>query len=436
MVQKFQSHLDSHFPRLKRERLVLALSGGLDSCVLLDLCLAVGLRPAIAHCNFQLRGSESDEDAHWVKALAQEKGLRGHIKNFDTKAYSETHKISIQMAAREQRYTWFDQLCVQEGFTAVLVAHHADDAVETFLINALRGSGLKGLLGIPESRGNILRPLLPFKKETLLAYAKEHLLSWREDASNVTNDYLRNAIRHKVIPQLEGVQPEALTQIRSSIQHLKGANDFIVHALGALKKELFETDKNNFNIAIPALKALVPLDFCLHELFAPYGFSAVAVEKLLSASPGKILYSTSHRLLCDREVFILSPRKKEEDLVYTIDLNNSQQQLPIKLTWKLFKGFSKKLWTADQAALDKNLLKNPLLLRKSKTGDYFYPSGMKGKKLLSKYFKDEKYSLIDKEEQWVLCSDSAIVWVVGKRCDQRFIATDKTTETLVLNCKL
>ena len=436
MVQKFQAHFEAHFSYLKNKTILLALSGGVDSCVLLDLCLAVAIRPVIVHCNFQLRGEASDQDAQWVTQISKEKGLRCIVQNFDTKAYAKQQKISTQMAARELRYHWFDRLCSEENFAAVLIAHHKNDAVETFLINALRGSGLKGLIGIPETREKIIRPLLPFSKETILAYAQEKSIPWREDVSNATTDYLRNALRHEVIPKLIHLQPQAINSIQTALDHLSGANAFIEHAIGTLKKQLFTNDNDTIRIPIADLKQLNPLDFCLHELFFPYGFSALEIEKLLDAIPGKIVRSSTHRLLCDRDFFILTTLKKEEEEVYKIDLNQPNQSLPIFLHWDTVLDLPNKKWEDHEAALDKKLLKNPLLLRKSKQGDYFYPSGMKGKKLLSKYYKDEKYSLIDKENQWVLCSDSAIVWVVGKRCDRRFTATEKTAETLVIHCNL
>ena len=432
MVQKFKEYLSTHYPQLKEQKLLLAFSGGVDSSVLLDLCLSVGLRPTIAHCNFQLRGSESATDAEWVQTLSKEKDLACFIQSFETKKHATREKISVQMAARNLRYAWFETLCEQEGFTAVLVGHHADDSVETFLINAFRGSGLKGLLGIPETRGKIVRPLLPFSKAEIEAHAAAQSLQWREDSSNVTKDYLRNALRHEVMPQLNAYQPNSLSNIITTLGHLNAANRFMDQSIAALKKKLFQADHKDFRISIAALEELSPLNFCLHELFTPYGFSAKEVKKLLTATSGKILLSSSHRLLRDREFFILSLLKEETAQVIIIDLDAPNQKLPIDLHWDYFRELPKKTWNTNEAALDKKLLKNPLLLRKSKVGDYFYPTGMKGKKLLSKYYKDEKYSLRDKENQWLLCSDTAIVWVVGKRCDRRFTTTEKTAETLLI----
>ena len=201
MFQKFKIHLTNHFPQLKDQKLLLALSGGVDSCVLLDLCLKSGLRPAVAHCNFQLRGSESDRDAEWITNLSERKGLEYHTQTFGTQVYALKKKLSIQVAARDLRYHWFESLSQQEGYDLILTAHHGDDALETFMINVMRGSGLRGLLGIPEQRGKILRPLLPFSRDEIKAYAIDNKIEWREDASNAKTDYLRNALRHDVIPQ-------------------------------------------------------------------------------------------------------------------------------------------------------------------------------------------------------------------------------------------
>ena len=235
MFQKFQAHLSKNFPELISQKMLLALSGGVDSCVLLSLCLREGLHPAIAHCNFQLRGKDSDADALWIEQLAEEHGLECHIKNFDARACAGKEKLSIQMAARNLRYEWFETLSKEYGYEVILVGHHADDSLETFMINTMRGSGLKGLLGIPEFRGKILRPLLPFGRKDIMRYAKENQIQWREDASNAKTDYLRNALRHKVIPGWKAMDKHFDEQFRATLAHLGKAQEALEFVLEQFK---------------------------------------------------------------------------------------------------------------------------------------------------------------------------------------------------------
>lgn len=421
MFQKFQEHWAENLPTLKDQKLLLALSGGVDSCTLLDLCLKSGLVPAIAHCNFKLRGATSDADAVWIKNLAHEKGLKCHIQEFETKTYATLNKVSIQMAARDLRYDWFATLCEQKGYDLVLVAHHADDAIETFMINAMRGSGLKGLLGIPERRGKICRPLLPFSRAAIKEYAEENKIEWREDDSNAKTDYLRNALRHEVIPAWKSRDSKFDLQFQDTLRYLGQAQAVLEDAVDDFKRNYFISFKEGFKIPVKALEKLTSLDYYLHALFAPFGFKHLAdLKQLLHSQSGKQLFSNTHRLIKDRAHLLLTFSDGGESDSYTINAENSRIDSPLKLIFTQEKAF--KNGDSNSVLLDKSKLKFPLTLRKWEQSDYFYPNGLKGKKKLSKYFKDEKYSLLDKESQWLLCSDKDIVWVIGKRADQRFLA--------------
>ena len=427
MLKKFQNHLSDNSVILKDQRLLLALSGGLDSCVLLDLCLKSGFRPALAHCNFQLRGQSSNEDADWIQTLAREKGLECHVQSFDTQALALKKKVSIQMAARQLRYRWFDTLSEQNNYDLILVAHHADDALETFMINAMRGTGLRGLLGIPERRGKILRPMLSFSREEIMQYALENKIQWREDLSNAKTDYLRNALRHQVIPQWKKRDPNFDQQFQETLKYLGEAQDVLEDVISDFKKNNFIPQKQGFKISIDVLKGLSSLNYYLHALFAPYGFGNLAdLKQLMHSQSGKQLFSNTHRLVKDRACFLLTPIEASPSESYLIDSELSAIEIPLSLSFSQEENFKK--GDSKSLMLDKSKLKFPLVLRKWKQSDYFYPNGLKGGKKLSKYFKDEKYSLLEKEAQWLLCSGEDIVWVVGKRADQRFLANADTKD--------
>ena len=427
MFEKFQKHLETHFPQIKDQKILLALSGGLDSCVLLDLIIKLGIRPALAHCNFQLRGIASDQDARWVKTLAQEKGLECHVQNFDTQAYALNKKVSIQMAARDLRYQWFETLSKQNDYNFIFVAHHADDILETFMINVMRGTGLKGLLGIPERRGKILRPLLPFYREEIKQYAFQKKIQYREDESNTKKEYLRNALRHEVIPQWKKKDPNFDEQFRKTLKYLGQAQAVLDYVLEDFKNKNFISFQQGFKISIHVLKGISSLNYYLHALFAPYGFVNLAdLKQLINSQSGKQLFSDTHRLIKDRGCFLLTPIKESPSKSYSIDSELSAIEIPLRLSFTQEKTFKKV--DSKSLMLDKAKLKFPLTLRKWKQSDYFYPSSLRGRKKLSKYFKDEKFSLLEKEDQWLLCSGDDIVWVIGKRADQRFLADAYTKD--------
>lgn len=435
MLSEFQAHIARQFPQWQGQKTLLACSGGVDSMVLLDLCLRSGKRPAVAHCNFQLRDAASHDDAEWVRAWAIGKGMDCHVREFDTRAYAEQNKISIQMAARALRYKWFENLAAQFGYEVILMAHHADDALETFLHHSMRGTGLKGMLGIPEKNDKVLRPLLPFAKKMLVAYAKSQHILWREDASNATTDYLRNALRHEVIPHWKALTPNFDHGFAVTLQQLSHAQQALSIHLNDLKERIFQSESYGFKIATTDLKTLNPPEYYLFELFAPFGFVHTAdLIRLLEAQSGKQLESSTYRLIKDRECWLLTEKHQPGQAIYMIPEDTTVIAKPIALRFETVS----RLDIPSNAGIhvDKCLLKFPLSLRRWRQSDYFYPTGMRGKKLLSKYFKDEKYSLIEKENQWLLCSGEAIVWVIGRRADRRFTATDATKELLLISCGL
>lgn len=424
--------ININLAKLVGRRILLAHSGGLDSSVLADLLIKAKVRFSIAHCNFQLRGKESDSDAGLVKAWCNSNLIPFFSIDFTTIEYKKYHKKSTQVAARDLRYFWFDEITECHGFDFVLTAHHLNDQLETFLINTTRGTGFSGLLGIQEKK-NLLRPLRSISKKELIQYAIEQHIIWHEDSSNASDDYLRNAFRHHVIPIMEEVSPNALQNFQSTLDHLTMTNDFIQTSLESLKQKLFITEEEYLKIEVKGLLEIPSLLFCIHHWFYPFGFDSRQVVKLLNSESGKILYSKTHRLIRDRSYLILIEKSLIEEKQFSFDPNNLDLNLPINLKCEFRVYSNSQIWHSHQAALDKKLVKKPLFLRKYKKGDYFYPIGMKGKKLLSKFFKDEKYSLVEKEKQWLLCSDDQIIWVIGRRCDRRYVANNNTETTLLIS---
>ncbi len=426
MIERFRLHIDKKFNGFQNQKLLLALSGGLDSMVLLNLLAENKIDFSVAHCNFNLRGDESEADALFVSTFCTKKQIPFFIKKFDTNAYSKQHKVSTQMAARELRYNWFNSLCKEYNFSKVVTAHHLNDELETFMINLGRGTGLLGLTGIPENTDTISRPLLVFTKAELLEYAQKHSLEWREDKSNTSNTYLRNALRNKVIPDWINTEPHLIENFKTTLSNLKHSQQVLTKITNQWKEDHFLFEDKNITVLVDSIKKLTPLNYYLHELFSPFGFQLNDLKKMLNAQSGKQLYSKTHRLLMNREKWIICPNIKPSTDEIKWD---GKKDIEYPLNICLASNYSHK---SSFAALNNELLKYPLTLRKHKQGDYFYPVGMKGKKKLSKYFKDEKYSQIEKENQWLLCSEQSIVWVIGKRVDQRFSINPKNKNCLIL----
>lgn len=428
MFENVQNQLEQQLTGVVKPRLLLACSGGVDSMVLLHFLQQTTYSIAVAHCNFLLRDVASDGDAAFVSGYCTAHGLPYFETSFETKDYAKMKGISTQMAARELRYQWFDSLKIQHNFSHLLTAHHLDDQLETFLINLGRGSGIKGLSGIPDDL--ILRPLLKVSKQDILAYAKENNISWREDASNAEEDYLRNQLRHQLIPKWKAIQPNLIEQLEKSQQQLRWAEEALAIQCDQFKANHFMAKENHVEISIEALQTLKPLAYYLHALFSPYGFIHFSdLNALLNAQSGKQLFSKTHRLLKDRTVLLLTPEAQAEGKEIYHWTPAEDLSFPIKLRIG-----EDVIENARSAILAVEALKYPLILRKYEEGDYFYPVGMTGKKKLSKFFKDLKYSLLEKEQQWLLCSGGEIVWVVGQRVDARFAATPETQNPLRIIC--
>ncbi len=431
MLDTFFKHIENNFPFLRQAKILIAVSGGIDSIVLTTLCNKLELDITLAHCNFNLRGKESDADEQFVLDYGNELDKEVFVEHFNTSEYAEKHKLSIQMAARELRYNWFEDLKEALLFDYVLTAHHADDSLETFIINLSRGTGIDGIKGIPAVNSSIVRPLLVFSREEIEAYALKNKIAWREDYSNNDTKYLRNKIRHEVVPVLKEVNPQFLSNFLKTQNHLYESTQIIENEIDRLQLVLFEKEAAVYKIKIAKLLELKPLKAYLYALFKDFDFTQWNdVQDLLFAQSGKQLFSSTHRMIKDRDFLLVDSLEENvgDDRKIVITKENMVLDTPIHLTFKDVKEIEE---TGDHIIyVDKETLNFPLVVRKWKIGDYFYPYGLKGKKKISKFFKDEKLSLIAKEQQWLLCSEDDIMWIIKKRADNRFKITEKTTQVL------
>lgn len=389
---------------------------------------------ALAHCNFGLRGVDSDGDAQFVVDSAKKSNKVYYTTQFDTIRYINKHKVSVQMAARELRYAWFAEIMQNNTIETLVTAHHADDNLETFLINLSRGTGIDGLTGIPEKTDSIMRPLLAFSREKIEAYAQNQNIKWREDSSNADTKYLRNAIRHLILPQLKALNPNFLDNFRKTQVYLSQRAEMSDNHVRQLRAAIFVKEKDIIKIQVAALSDLQPLQGYLYGLFGEYGFTELNdIENLLTAMSGKEVRSATHRLVKNRDFLLLTKITSPDKRTYQIPKNQINIEKPVKII--ITEVDMIKETGAHILYLAKNALKYPLTLRKWEKGDYFFPFGMKGTKKLSKFFKDEKIDAIAKEKQWLLCSDGAIVWVIGLRGDERFRLPEKTEEILKFKLK-
>lgn len=429
MLEEFQKHIEINFKNLVKGKFLLACSGGLDSVVLVDLCARSKLDFAIAHCNFNLRGEASNGDEAFVRELSLLNDKKFYVTNFDTIGYVKNNKVSIQVGARELRYDWFAKIMQENDIGTLVTAHHVDDSVETFLINLSRGTGIDGLTGIPEKTDTLSRPLLRFSRSQILEYAQSRKLQWREDASNADTKYLRNKIRHEIVPLLKDLNPSFLKNFTKTQDYLSESAALIDSQVKELKSRLFKEDTGVIRISIAELFKLEPISAYIHALFKGYGFTEWNdVENLLSAMSGKEIYSKTHRLVKDREFLLLTEVKEEVDAQYQVLDGQMEILEPVQLKIETVNDLSVK--NKHTLYIDKKALKYPLTIRKWKNGDYFYPLGMKGRKKLSKFFKDEKIDVVSKEQQWLLCSGEEVVWIIGRRADERFKVTENTSDIL------
>lgn len=431
MLTGFQKILSDKYDLLPNKKLLLAISGGIDSMVLLDLAVKAKMNFAVAHCNFNLREEESDADQKFIAEYCETNQIELHLKSFDTKEYATANKTSIQIAARELRYQWFFELKNTLGYQYIVTAHHLDDNLETFMINFLRGTGIEGLVGIQENN-EVIRPLLNFSRKEIEKYAATEHIEWREDTSNASDNYLRNKLRHHAIPLLKELNSELLRAFQKTTGYLKEVQDFSHEAIEIILDEILEEKNNSVVLAIDKLKTYRNYKFILYNWLSNYGFSAWQdIYELMDAQSGKYVLSEKFTLLKNRNELVLSLTKTiDTEAVYPIEINQANIDFPIRLTFTEVDCIPKDIGI-NEIFVDKSLLIFPMFVGKCKEGTYFYPFGMQGKKKkLSKFFKDMKLSLFEKENTWILYSDKQVVWVVGMRADERFKITDCKTSIL------
>ncbi|PWU03219.1 MAG: tRNA lysidine(34) synthetase TilS [Bacteroidetes bacterium] len=469
LLNQFKSFVERENLFKPKDRLLIAVSGGVDSVVLCELCHLSGFRFTLAHCNFQLRGEESNRDEEFVRALANKYGVKLLVKTFDTEKYALLHRVSIQVAARDLRYDWFRELAGEKKsgdhskrsgvenllynilgnspgtqnetigsnlhFDWILTAHHLDDNIETVLMNFFKGTGVAGLRGMKPRNGKIIRPLLFAKKNDLLTFAGDRNLLFVEDSSNSSDKYSRNYFRRQIIPLIQKIYPEAEHNIGANIERLRDIEVLYNQAVDQHKKKLLE--HRGSEIFIPVLKLLKtqPLRTIVFEIIKDYSFTVNQVDevlKLVESDSGKYIQSSTHRILKHRNWFIISKLSTYQNGFVLIE--DEQRKIHFEsgsLHFEKITNAQEASFTKNETAfLDAAEIKFPLLLRKWKKGDYFYPLGMSKKKKLSRFFIDQKMSTIEKEKTWVIEMNKKIIWVVGKRIDDRVKITGKTKSIL------
>ena len=435
MVEQFIKFIHEENLFHSPERILLAVSGGADSMLMLNLFVNAGFPVAVAHCNFGLRGSESDGDEQFVANYCDQHNLAFFVKHFNTEEFALQEGISIEMAARDLRYNWFNELLGQHGYDYLATAHHQDDVIETFLINLSRGSGIKGLSGIQPKSGRIIRPMLFSNRAEILDYCYRMKIEYRTDSSNMDVVYKRNLIRHQIIPLLEDVNPAFRKNALKTIGNLHETGQLFQQRMSAIKSAVYSEDEQGAMINIEKLLALSPLRTILFELIRQFGFQAEQTDDIIDSlgkESGRKFFSEGYRLVKDREYLLISAFRAKQDKVFYIEEDCSRLIHPIPLTVEKFDRTPSFRFSAlpDVADLDLDKLVFPLLLRHWQEGEYFQPLGMTGLKKLSDFFIDEKYSIPDKENAWILASGNQLVWIVGKRLDNRFKITSKTKRVL------
>jgi tRNA(Ile)-lysidine synthase len=454
MFEQFAAYINRYHLIAESDKIILALSGGIDSMVLADLLLKAKVEFVAAHCNFHLRGEESDGDENFVRGFAERNGIQCFVKHFDTEQYAAEQGVSIEMAARDLRYAWFEELRQQLGYDKIAVAHHADDQAETFFINLLRGAGLRGLKGMQPQNGAIIRPMLWASREQIHQYAVENQISWHEDHTNAETVYLRNKIRNQLLPIFDQLHPEARQGLYKSLEHLASENELYRVLLKEKLNQIIERNgeiqsvpHSAFSIPHSAFfKVPEPVEWptlsyqLLFEWLRNYGFNTDQCRFIYDAMKtgiGNKYFSPTHQLVIGRNELQLSEIKSIEDEEIQIEEGEEEILSPIHLQ------FSKLQNTVDfvidkspeVAQLDFDKIRFPLTLRHWHHGDRFHPLGMTGSKLLSDFFVDQKFTEWKKQNIWLLVSaDGDILWVVGQRIDDQYKMTSKTK--CVFHCEM
>lgn len=439
MKIRFEQYIHQHQLFSKNDCILVAVSGGIDSTVLLHLLHELNYDCVVAHCNFNLRNEESDGDEQFVKDLAEKYKFFFVSESFDTSGYAEKKGISIQMAARELRYNFFERVRKENHCKVIATAHHADDNIETFFINLIRGTGIKGLSGIPVKTGNIVRPLLFATRNEIEIYAKSQKIKWRNDSSNLLNKYTRNKLRNQVLPLFDEIKPEFRNILKRNIEHFHDTHSLLKELLKDKLNKIVSQKKDNIFVSIEEIKSIESGKTILYEIISNYGFNPKQNENIwqsLNSESGKMFFSKNYSLNKDREHIIISPiEEKNNEKKFYIDDSTEWISEPFEMSIEKVK------WNDDDEIshdpnilfIDSSLVEFPLIIRRWIPGDFFQPFGMKGFKKLSDFFIDQKISKTEKENTWILESSNRIVWLIGQRLDDRFKITKNTKEIYKLH---
>ena len=431
MKNRFLENIKKNNLFSKEDKLIVAISGGADSVALAILLNECNFPIIFAHCNFNLREDESDEDEDFVRKLAKKLDLECYVESFETEKFAKENKISIQMAARELRYSWLEKIRIKTDSKYIAVAHHKDDDIETYFINLIRGSGIRGFLGMKEKKNKIIRPLLNFERNEIESYLMLKNQEFRTDSSNTDTKYLRNNIRKHIIPIIKDVNPSFSNTFSNELEYMNDVFKVFQNVINTEMKNIILSSSADMILDKNNLLKSDNKKILLRELVFPFGFSQI--EQILNSCndiSGKIFYSKSHKLLVDRDKIIISEIKNTEEICLEISENSPEINFPINLRLAISEDLNYHKYEG-KVTFDFDRIKFPIQIRKWQEGDYFHPIGMKGKKKLSDFFIDEKLSRFEKEKCFIMCSDEKIMWIIGHRMDDRFKITNKTKKAYI-----
>ena len=438
LVEKFCSYVAHEGLFTHDDNLLLAVSGGVDSMVLMSLVRAAGYRFAVAHCNFHLRGEESDGDEFLVESEVRKLGVAYHVAHFDTYGEVASTGDSVEMAARRLRYGWFDELCNAHGYSVVVVAHHIDDSIETHFINMLRGTGARGLTGIAPRNGRVVRPLLFATREDIEMYAAQNEIPFRVDSSNMSMKHLRNRVRHEVVPMLKEINPQFTSIMQRNMTHLGQAQSFIDASMANIKRAVLSETRGVYRVDVASVDASLPRNFVIYEILSSeFGFRREMVADICSAidsgATGRRFFASDMVAVVDREAILVMPITKGDDVEVSVDCDTASAALgEVTFTFETLAMESVETLNqgADVALIDADRVAFPLTIRRWREGDTMVPLGMTGRKKISDMLIDAKVSLADKREQYVLLSGDDITWLVGRRIDNRYAVKKHTSRVL------
>lgn len=435
MQQKVQTYIQKQQLLTPNRPVIVGVSGGTDSVVLLHILISLGYHCIAAHCNFHLRMEDSIRDEEFVRNLAHSYSIPYYSIDFETNTYAEEHKMSIEMAARDLRYEWFNALLEKLNSQAIAIAHHADDSIETVLMNLVRGTGLRGLTGIPPRNQNVVRPLLCCTRLEVENYLVHYGLDHVEDYTNHTNNFVRNKFRNRILPLLTEINFTARENLYKSMEHLEGNRAIYQQAIDRIREAVVDKNEDGFRLNIDLILQQVHVPTVMYELLSPYGFNSSLIEQIteaLEGESGKVFYSETHRLIKDRKYLIINAKDDYKSVSYFISQGDKELTVPVHLRINRRQVTSdfKVSKASNRVHLDASGLIFPLELRRWNEGDCFFPFGMNQKKKLSDYFIDNKFSLAQKESIWLLVSGNDIAWIIGHRLDNRFKVTGETNEVV------